>query len=59
MKKEAVNKVNEKKVLHKMELGKERKNQLAQGFYDGRYRTKTVPSGKVYKRNLKHKLTNK
>ncbi len=55
MKKEAV---NEKKILHKMVLGNERFNQMEQGFFDGRFRTKVVPSAKVYSRNIKHKLNN-
>jgi len=58
MKKEAVNKVNEKKILHKMVLGNERFNQVEQGCFDGRFRTKVVPSAKVYSRNIKHKLNN-
>jgi hypothetical protein len=41
--------------LHRMKVGKIRFDQVEQGFFDGRYRTKVVPSGKLYKRNEKYK----
>lgn len=49
----------DKLVLHKIEVGKIRIDQVEQGFFDGRFRTKVVPSAKVYSRNIKHKLNNK
>lgn len=41
----------ETKVLHKIRLGAVREEQVRQGIFDGRFRTKTVPSKKVYKRS--------
>lgn len=38
-------------VLHKIRLGAVREEQVRQGIFDGRFRTKTVPSKKVYNRN--------
>jgi hypothetical protein len=45
--------------LHRIKVGKIRFEQVEQGFFDGRFRTKVVPSAKVYSRNIKHKLNNK
>ena len=38
-------------ILHKIRLSAVRKEQVRQGIFDGRYRTKVVPCAKVYKRN--------
>ena len=43
------------KKFKNIELTLERENMRQQGFFDGRYNTRTVPSKKVYKRNKKHK----
>jgi hypothetical protein len=45
----------DKLVLHKIELGKTRIDQVEQGFFDGRYRTRSIPSEKTYTRKVKHK----
>ena len=37
-------------ILHKIRLSAVRKEQVRQGIFDGRYRTKVVPCAKVYKR---------
>ena len=39
-----------KQILHKIRLSAVRKEQVRQGIFDGRYRTKVVPCAKVYKR---------
>lgn len=41
--------------IHKLVLGKQRENQLNQGFFDGRFVQRSEESKKVYKRNVKHK----
>lgn len=41
----------ETKVLHKIRIGAVREEQVRQGIFDGRFRTKAVPSKKVYKRS--------
>jgi len=38
-------------VMHKIRLGAVRKEQVRQGIFDGRFRTKTVQSKKVFNRN--------
>ena len=43
-----------KETLHKIQLVKNRKEQVEQGFFDGRFNTKSVPSKKKYERNKKH-----
>ncbi len=50
-KKESVDKL----FLHKIEVGKIRIDQVEQGFFDGRFRTRSIPSVKAYTRKLKHK----
>ena len=50
-KKESVDKL----FLHKIEMGKIRIDQVEQGFFDGRFRTRSIPSVKAYTRKLKHK----
>ena len=37
-------------VLHKIRLSAVRAEQVRQGIFDGRYRTKKIPSKKVYNR---------
>ena len=44
-----------KETLHKIQVTKNRKEQVEQGFFDGRFNTKSVPSKKKYERNQKHK----
>ena len=39
-----------KQILHKIRLSAVRKEQVRQGIFDGRYRTKAIPCAKVYKR---------
>lgn len=46
------------KKLKKIELTLERENMSKQGFFDGRYKTRSIPSKKIYKRNNKHKSKN-
>lgn len=38
-------------VMHKIRLGAVRQEQVRQGIFDGRFRTKTVQSKKVFNRN--------
>ena len=38
-------------VLHKIRLSAIRSEQVRQGMFDGRYRTKKIPSKKVYNRS--------
>ena len=38
-------------VLHKIRLSAVRAEQVRQGIFDGRYRTKKTPSKKVYNRS--------
>ena len=44
-----------KETLHKIQVTKNRKEQVKQGFFDGRFNTKSVQSKKKYERNQKHK----
>ena len=37
-----------KQILHKIRLSAVRKEQVRQGIFDGRYRTKAIPCAKVY-----------
>lgn len=37
--------------MHKIRIGAVRKEQVRQGIFDGRFRTKTVQSKKVFNRN--------
>jgi hypothetical protein len=41
----------------KMMTGIQRELMLEQGFFDGRFRSKSIPSKKLYKRKVKHKNT--
>lgn len=41
--------------VHQLIVGKQRENQIAQGFFDGRFVERSEESKKVYKRNSKHK----
>ncbi len=43
--------LSETEVLHKIRLSAVRAEQVRQGIFDGRYRTKKVPSKKVYNRS--------
>ena len=38
-------------ILHKIRLSAVRVEQVRQGMFDGRYRTKKIPSKKVYNRS--------
>ncbi len=38
-------------VLHKIRLSAIRSEQVRQGMFDGRYRTKKIPSKRVYNRS--------
>jgi hypothetical protein len=38
------------RIMHKIRLGAVRAEQVRQGIFDGRYRTRTVSNSKVYKR---------
>jgi hypothetical protein len=38
-------------VLHKIRISAVRAEQVRQGIFDGRYRTKKIPSKKVYNRS--------
>ena len=45
----------EHSVMHKIRLGAVRQEQVRQGVFDGRFRTKTVKSKKTFNRNrIKH-----
>ena len=47
-------------VLHKIRLSAVRAEQVRQGIFDGRYRTKKIPSKKVYNRSkIKRKTLKK
>jgi hypothetical protein len=39
-----------KETLHKIQVAVHRKEQVEQGFFDGRFRTRAVKSSKVYNR---------
>jgi hypothetical protein len=41
----------------KMMTGIQRELMLEQGFFDGRFRSKSIASKKIYKRKVKHKNT--
>jgi hypothetical protein len=43
-----------KETLHKIQVAKNRKEQVEQGFFDGRFVQKAQESKKVYKRQVKH-----
>ena len=40
--------------LHKMTVGKQREQQVEQGFFDGRFVQRAEESKKVFKRKEKH-----
>jgi len=44
-------------VLHKIRLSAVRAEQVRQGIFDGRFRTKVVPSKKVYNRSRNNRET--
>jgi len=44
----------DKEKLHKMTVGKQRRKQVEQGFFDGRFVQRVEESKKVYKRKEKH-----
>lgn len=48
-----------KRNIHKGISGAERKNKLEQGFFDGRFVSRAIPSKKTYKRKMKHKQSTK
>ena len=41
---------SESNPLHKLRLGVIREEKVAQGIFDGRFRTRSVSDGKIYKR---------
>jgi hypothetical protein len=41
----------ENSVMHKIRLGAVRQEQVRQGIFDGRFRTKTEQSKKIFNRN--------
>ncbi len=43
------------KTTHQMKLAKQRQDFIDAGGYDGRFKQRSIPSGKAYKRNSKHK----
>ena len=43
-----------KNQLHQLIVGNQRENQVAQGFFDGRFVERSEESKKVYKRKPKH-----
>lgn len=45
--------------VHQLIVGKQRENQVAQGYFDGRFVERSEESKKVYKRNSKHKKEEK
>jgi hypothetical protein len=45
------------RILHKIRLGAVREEQVRQGIFDGRFRTKVAPSKKVYKRSRNNRET--
>ena len=45
--------------LHNLIVGKQRQEQVSQGFFDGRFVERSEESKKVYKRNVKHKKDDK
>ena len=45
------------RIMHKIRLGAVREEQVRQGIFDGRFRTKVVPSKKVYKRSRNNRET--
>ena len=48
-------KTKEKNILHKMIVGSQRKNQIEQGFFDGRFVARCEESKNKYVRKEKHK----
>jgi hypothetical protein len=48
-------KTKEKNIVHKMILGSQRNVQKEQGFFDGRFVTRSMDSKKYYTRKEKHK----
>jgi len=45
------------RIMHKIRLGAVREEQVRQGIFDGRFRTKVVPSKKVYNRSRNNRET--
>ena len=48
-------KANDKNIIHSMILGSQRKRQVEQGFFDGRFVARVYDSNKGYTRKEKHK----
>jgi len=44
--------------LHNLRLGQVREEQKEQGFFDGRFLSRSVPSKKLYTRKDKHRAKN-
>jgi hypothetical protein len=51
------NDLTDNRIIHKIRLGAVREEQVRQGIFDGRFRTKVVPSKKVYKRSRNNRET--
>ena len=49
--------LTDNRIMHKIRLGAVRQEQVRQGIFDGRFRTKAVPSKKVYKRSRIKRVT--
>ena len=47
------NNINNKNVLHNIRISAVRREQVNQGFFDGRYRTRAKQSSKIYNRKKK------
>lgn len=45
------NDLTDNRIMHKIRLGAVRSEQVRQGIFDGRFRTKNILSKKVYNRN--------
>ncbi len=51
------NDLTDNRIMHKILLSAVREEQVRQGIFDGRFRTKVVPSKKVYKRSRNNRET--
>ena len=51
----AMKKRNSKELLRNMRTGELREEQKSQGFFDGRFVSRSIPSKKLYTRKQKHK----
>jgi|LakMenEpi03Aug12_release.lakeMendotaPanAssembly.Ray.scaffolds.fasta_scaffold2082405_2 hypothetical protein len=49
-------KKNPKKEVHQLILGKQRTQQVEQGYFDGRFVQRAEPSKKIYRRERQNKI---